>query len=431
MLLTYQKIPVTISKFFKLVISKTRHREAYFKSIKSDVVNRHIIYRLYDNNEMIVFYKKANLNVYRRAENAQNNIKLEILKSDIIPEHVARAYANENHDFIVYLSNEFMLIVYSEDSSKEEDDLTWNVLIYDMKHKIWSNYNIDIDKFFGGIYSIYYLKKCRRVVLLNCKPIFSDDTFRSAHDTRRGFKLYKLYFIFLPELKNNEYKYHYVNFDQVVEMYVKSKYAGKYNIDSIIDYSIDPNNSTIYMICRIRLYDSRIKRHTISISVLEYNLCGEIKFGDVWGVDLNEFKDFEIELPVPMIEEEDDYDDDDNDDEIEDKSRRENRLLYLSDKRRKKRGIPKYLPMHISSEFYDFMSNKLFHSEMIFSSHSKPLVRDRYFNRIATVLAKIESLKVASHIPLQEDIITMRNGRNNKLLAVLIMNDVAIVKSEK
>jgi hypothetical protein len=93
--------------------------------------------------------------------------------------------------------------------------------------------------------------------------------------------------------------------------------------------------------------------------------------------------------------------------------------------------MPKYLPMHISSEFYDFMSNKLFHSEMIFSSHSKPLVRDRHFNRVATVLAKIESLKVAAHILLQEDIITMRNGRNNKLLVVLIMNGVTIVKSEK
>ena len=95
------------------------------------------------------------------------------------------------------------------------------------------------------------------------------------------------------------------------------------------------------------------------------------------------------------------------------------------------RGMPKYLPMHISSEFYDFMSNKLFHAEMIFSSHSKPLIRDRYFNRVADVLAKIEILKVAVHIPLQDDIITMRSGRNNDLLAVLLMNDLAVIKSEK
>jgi hypothetical protein len=76
------------------------------------------------------------------------------------------------------------------------------------------------------------------------------------------------------------------------------------------------------------------------------------------------------------------------------------------------------------------MSNKLFHSEMIFSSHSKPLVRDRHFNRIATVLAKIEYLKVAAHIPLQEDIIAMRNGRNGKLLAVLLMIDLTLVRSD-
>jgi hypothetical protein len=77
------------------------------------------------------------------------------------------------------------------------------------------------------------------------------------------------------------------------------------------------------------------------------------------------------------------------------------------------------------------MSNKLFHADMIFSSHSQLFVKDRHFNRVGAVLAKIESLKVAAHIPLQKDIITMRNRRNNKLLAVLIMNDVAVVKSEK
>jgi len=93
--------------------------------------------------------------------------------------------------------------------------------------------------------------------------------------------------------------------------------------------------------------------------------------------------------------------------------------------------MPKYLPMHISSEFYDFMSNKLFHSDMIFSSHSKPLVRDKHFNRVATVLSKIKILQVATHIPLQDDIITMRSGRNNDLLAILLMNDLAIIKSEK
>jgi len=108
-----------------------------------------------------------------------------------------------------------------------------------------------------------------------------------------------------------------------------------------------------------------------------------------------------------------------------------NILLYLSEKLLRGRGMPKYLPMHISSEFYDFMSNKLFHSYMIFSSHSKLLVKDRHFNRVDAVLAKIESLQVATHIPLQEDIITMRNGRNDKLLAVLLMNDLAVIKSEK
>jgi len=146
--------------------------------------------------------------------------------------------------------------------------------------------------------------------------------------------------------------------------------------------------------------------------VMKYNLCSE-----------SDIKSFGIEVPTPIIEVSNSL--------SEDTPSNENILLYLSDKRLRDKGMPKYLPMYISSEFYDFMSNKLFHAEMIFSSHSKPLIRDRYFNRVADVLAKIIILKVAVHIPLQEDVITMRSGRNNNILAVLLIGDLVVVKMRR
>jgi hypothetical protein len=177
-----------------------------------------------------------------------------------------------------------------------------------------------------------------------------------------------------------------------------------------IDYNIDINKGVIYTVCKIIC--STNFEYKAYVLVLEYDLCSE-----------SHIKSFEIEVPTPIIEVPTPI--------SEDTPSNENILLYLSNRRLRDRGMPKYLPMHISSEFYDFMSNKLFHADLIFSSHSQLFVKDRHFNRVDAVLAKIESLKIASHIPLQEDIITMRNGRNNKILSVLLMNDFAVVKSEK
>jgi hypothetical protein len=177
-----------------------------------------------------------------------------------------------------------------------------------------------------------------------------------------------------------------------------------------IDYNIDINKGLIYMVCKIICsINSEYKAYVL---VLEYDVCSE-----------SYIKSFEIEVPIPIIEVPTSI----SEEPVSDN----NRLLYLSNKQLRNKGMPKYLPMYLSSEFYDFMSNKLFHADMIFSSHSQLSVKDRHFNRVDAVLAKIESLEVAAHIPLQEDIITMRNGHNNKLVAVLIINDLAFVKSEQ
>jgi len=359
---------------------------------------------------MIAFYKKANLNVYNRIQSTQDYTLQERLKVNIIPKHVVYAY--KGHDFNVYAADEFIFIVYSKNYKKNNNGWTWYIVIYNTKLNILTRYSDTFYKSYGGIYGFYYLRNCKKVILPVGNPIFSGEVFHKSHDTRRGFNLGHFYVIYLNKPTDNGYSHKNEYIGSHIEKYIEDKYSHKCKriMRIFTDYNIDTNKGVIYTVCKIIC--STNFEYKAYVLVLEYDLCNE-----------SHIKSFEIEGPTRIIEVPTSV--------SEDPVSSDNILLYLSNKQLRDKGMPKYLPIHISSEFYDFMSNKLFHSEMIFSSHSKPLVKDRYFNRMDSVLAKIESLKVAAHIPLQEDIITMRNGRNNKLLAVLIMNNVAIVKSEK
>jgi hypothetical protein len=412
MLLAYKKLNVCVSKFFKVIIPKTTDEEANFESIITNIIDDQIVYQLHGTIDMITFYKKANLNVYNRLQNTQDYILQERLKVNIIPKHVVYAY--QGHDFNVYLADKFIFIVYSKNNNnnKSEKSWTWHMVICDTKRNILSKNHFTFYKSYGGIYGFYYLKKCRKAIFPVGGARFSKEVFHKNHDKRRGFDLGGFYVIYLNNPTNNGYSWNFVYVGSYVEQYIKTKHTDKCDriLRMFIDYNIDIDKGLIYMVCKIICHmNAEYKAYVL---VLEYNLCSE-----------SNIKSFEIEVPTPIIEVPTSLN--------EDTPSNENILLYLSNRRLGDRGMPKYLPMHISSEFYDFMSNKLFHADMIFSSHSQLFVKDRRFNRVDAVLAKIESLKVAAHIPLQEDIITMRNGRNNKLLAVLIMNDVAIVKSEK
>jgi hypothetical protein len=410
MLLVYKKLNVCVSKFFKAILPKNSDEEANFESIRTDIINDQIVYLMHNTIEMIAFYKKANLNVYNRIQSTQDYTLQERLKVNIIPKHVVYAY--KGHDFNVYLADEFIFIVYSKTYKKNNNGWTWYIVIYNTKLNILTRYSDTFYKSYGGIYGFYYLRNCKKVILPVGNPIFSGEVFHKSHDTRRGFNLGHFYVIYLNKPTDNGYSHKNEYIGSHIEKYIEDKYSHKCKriIRIFTDYNIDTNKGVIYTVCKIIC--STNFEYKAYVLVLEYDLCSE-----------SHIRSFEIEVPTPIIEVPTSV--------SEDPVSSDNILLYLSNKQLRNKGMPKYLPMHISSEFYDFMSNKLFHSEMIFSSHSKPLVRDRYFNRMDSVLAKIESLKVAAHIPLQEDIITMRNGRNNKLLAVLIMNNVAIVKSEK
>ncbi len=405
MLIVHRNPPVRTSKFFKIILPKNTDEEANFDSITTNIIDAHIAYQLHGTIDMITFYKKVNLNVYKRTKNTQDYTLQARLKVNIIPKNVIYAY--KGHDFNIYIADEFIFIVYSKDNKNPKDSWTWHIVIYDIKRNILKRYTDTYYKSFGGIYGFYYLKRCRKVILPVGNPTFSDEVFHKKHNKRRGFNLSGFYVIYLNNPKNNEYSWKFVYINSYVDQYIKAKYPNKCNrtIKMITDYTIDINSGVVYMICKVMCHiNAKYKSYVL---VMGYNLCSE-----------SAIKSFEIEVPTPIIEVPNSL----SEDTVSD----ENILLYLSDKRLRDKGMPKYLPMYLSSEFYDFMSNKLFHAEMIFSSHSKPLVRDRYFNRVAAVLAQIESLKVAVHIPLQEDVITMRSGYNNKVLAVLLICDLCV-----
>ena len=117
MLIVYKKINVCLSKSLKVIFPKNTNEETNFESIRTNIIDTQIVYKLHDTADMITFYKKANLNMYNRVQNTQDYILKERLKVNIIPKHVVYAY--KGHDFIVYLANEFIFIVYSKKIEKQ------------------------------------------------------------------------------------------------------------------------------------------------------------------------------------------------------------------------------------------------------------------------------------------------------------------------
>jgi hypothetical protein len=112
MLLVYKKLNICVSKFFKVILPKTTDEEANFESIITNIIDNQIVYQLHSTINTITFYKKANLNVFNRVQNAQDYILQERLKANMILKHIK--HDNKNHDFLVYLFDEFVIIIYSK-----------------------------------------------------------------------------------------------------------------------------------------------------------------------------------------------------------------------------------------------------------------------------------------------------------------------------
>jgi hypothetical protein len=104
--------------FFKIVLPKATNEKANFESIKPNVIDNQIVYQLHDTTDVITFYKRPNLNAYKRHQNEQDYMPQECLKVNIMPNHIVYAY--KGHDFNVYLADEFIFIVYATNCKKAE-----------------------------------------------------------------------------------------------------------------------------------------------------------------------------------------------------------------------------------------------------------------------------------------------------------------------
>jgi hypothetical protein len=416
MLFTYEKVPVRISKFVKAIVPKVHYIEKKFEPIQATVRDYNVIYQIHNEGERVIFYKKANIYFYNRIEGI--SIKPKDLKADIGAALMSSS-TYKKRDFQVYIADEFVFVIHAAEQSSSSY-LNWHVIIYDTERKIVSDFYFTSGKSHGGIYGFYYLKKCGKVILPIGIEAFEDITFYDTNDKWRGFNLTSLLVIDLNKLINNRNKlidgyYYFIHIYQIASYYSK-KHA--YKSDTIIDYTIDVNSGLMYLVV---IFKNRLKNtYETNAIVLEHNnLCDQVGSKDVTKAT-DKIKRFEIDLPITATDV---------------SFSKNDTLLYLSDKRRKSSGIPKYLPIHVSSEFYDFMRNKLFHADMIFSSYAKPLIRDRYFNRVGAVLSTIESLKkFATHMPLQEDVIAVRSGYSentgygSKILAVLLICNLSFIK---
>jgi hypothetical protein len=164
-----------------------------------------------------------------------------------------------------------------------------------------------------------------------------------------------------------------------------------------LDCSVDVNSGIMY-ITGLN-YDC-----DVPVVTLECDLCGDY-----------EIREFGIQYPIVRSQ-----------DIASDKAK----PIYISAKALKGKNFPKYLPMYLSNEFYDFITNKVANSGMVFSSHAKLSVRDRYYNRMDAVLAKVNTLQEVVNIAMQDDIVMMYEVDYSNLIAVMVMFDLTIVKAK-
>jgi hypothetical protein len=180
---------------------------------------------------------------------------------------------------------------------------------------------------------------------------------------------------------------------------MRDKYSDKCSGSGVMnaDCSVDVSKGIMYVTAINYKCD-------IPVITLECDLCNDY-----------EVREFGIQYPIVRSQ-----------DMVSDRAK----PIYISTKALRNKGLPKYLPMYLSKEFYDFITNKVSDGEMVFSSHSKLTVRDRRYNRIDGVLDRIDALKEAVSIALQDDIVMMYEVDYRNLIAVMVMYDLTIVKAK-
>jgi len=93
--------------------------------------------------------------------------------------------------------------------------------------------------------------------------------------------------------------------------------------------------------------------------------------------------------------------------------------------------MPKYLSPYLSKNFHDFIRNKSFSSDMVFSPFSSDqgiFVRDKYFNRVSVTLISSASLRNVVHVFLDNDVVVVQADDEKLTACVFIIDSLSLVK---
>jgi len=311
----------------------------------------------------------------------------------------------KNYDhFHIYIDDEFIFIIYkdSEEENRNIKRFFYIILVYNTVKNYWVEYA----ESYGDIYGFCYIKKCKNLILFKGRPL-----------SHMKFDLKQFTIIDLAEVnKDNEinngdfvYDYgdciYYYPSKHEIKDYIRNKYKNECTTidanDIRMDFTIDEKRGIIYMICSIEILSYALC--TIKFIGLEYDLCKESKF-----------RDLKIGHPIIMT----------ND------MLKNNTLIFISNKSLKHKSMPKYLSGYISKYFYDFMRNKSFSSDLVFSSFSSDqgiLIRDKHFNRVSIALIEFKTLRGVVHIFWDDDVVVLEKKDKKQVAGVFIIGDLTMV----
>jgi hypothetical protein len=298
----------------------------------------------------------------------------------------------------MYVAGEFIFIFFKTEG-KRHWHKNYHILVYDTRRSTWYKQEIWVSTYSDiGIYGCYYINKCEKVVFLVYNKEGHSNSFYKLDENRRAVNIEQAVVIEL--LKNlTTINFKQLSLNAIIMQYMRDKYGDKCLGLGVTnaDCSVDVNKGIMYITGINYKCD-------IPIVTLECDLCNNY-----------EVREFGIQYPIVRSQ-----------DMASDKAK----PIYISTKALKKKNLPKYLSMYLSNDFYDFMTNKTSSSGMIFSSHSKFSVRDRYYNRMDAVLANINELRGTVNVALQDDIVMMYEVDYRNLVAVMVMYDLAVIKTK-
>ena len=315
-------------------------------------------------------------------------------------EHVNKYLIDTPRDdmYKMYIAGEFIFIVFKMEG-KRHWHKNYNILVYDPKSSTWYKQEIWVSTYSDiGIYGCYYINKCEKVVFLVYNKEGDSNSFYKLDENRRAVNVEQAIVI---ELSKNltTINFKEMSLNAIIMQYMRDKYGDKCLGLGVTnaDCSVDVNKGIMYITGLNYECD-------IPVVTLECDLCNNY-----------EVREFGIQYPIVRSR-----------DIASDKAK----PIYISTKALKKKNFPKYLSMYLSNDFYDFITNKVASGGLVFSSHSKLTVRDRYYNRMDAVLANINELRGTVNVALQDDIVMMYEVDYRNLIAIMVTYDLAVIKTK-